>query len=218
MYRLLLSTTLFGLTAFTLIGQTPTQAPPPAPQSGVPADAAAPLTPQPAGPLSISTRSGRVRSVVNGPDGSIQSLTLRDGTNVVVPPYGNPIANRVRQGTLVHITGKTTDLGGQNQITTQSIRVGRETFVFEAGVPNSTGAALVGGGPALPPPPPAAGATPPPPSPGRPVPPPPPTAGPVSPPPPPGPGMLPSAPRAATPSRPATGAPPAPATGAPAAP
>ena len=178
MHTLLFRAALLSLASLPISGQAITQVPTTV-SGNVPTNPRPGLAPPAPAAQSLITRSGRVRSVTTGPDGTVQGFLLQDGSAVEIPQAIQ--AFQVHEGSSVHVTGQVSAVAGSGRINAETVRVGRKTFLFAAAP--QAGSAMIAGAALVPPPPgkaplplPAAGTVPPlpPPPPGGPVPPPPP--------------------------------------------
>ncbi len=147
----------FALSAFC-------QTPPPAPPA---ANVSAPQPPRPALPSRngvATSHSGRVSSIIYGPQGEVQGLTLRNGIAVTLPPeLAMRLQSNVNRGTRVQVSGIQRMIAGQASLVAQSITANGQTFVAAAPVVDRvpgapiTGPAMAAGAPPPPPPPGPAG-------------------------------------------------------------
>ena len=163
---------------------------PPAP-APPPADASTPPPPPLLQAGSATTRSSRVNTVIYGPQGEIQALTLRDGVVVTLPPdLASRLQSSIIRGRRIQVSGVERVIAGQASLVAQSLTANGQIFSAMParpgtvvgitpppprpggpGGPEGPGAplGLVGPpdrrGPTAPPPPAPNGATPPPPAP-----------------------------------------------------
>lgn len=144
--------------------------PPPPPQYGAPPPPP-PVGYAPAPPPTATaglvaggapvTRTSHVRTIIYGPQGEVQGLTLRDGVAVSVPPdLGIQLRGVLNRGTLIQVSGQQQAIGGETTLFAQSVTANQQTF---ASAPPPTGAPA--GSPPPPPPPPGGPVPPPPPPP-----------------------------------------------------
>lgn len=94
------------------------------------------------------TRTSHVRTIIYGPQGEVQGLTLRDGMAVSVPPdLGIQLRGVLSRGTLIQVSGQQQAIGGETVLFAQSIVANKQT---SASAPPPTGAPA--GSPPPPPP------------------------------------------------------------------
>ena len=137
-------------------------------------------------------RHSRVSSVAYGPQGEIQSLTLKNGETITIAPgLGQQLRSAVHKGTSLQVSGLEQTASGQRTLLARSVTVKGQTYTADTQAGPATPAPATDAAPPPPdgaaPPDPAAlppseGAAPPPPPPGPP--PPPPSSGGAPPPPP----------------------------------
>lgn len=150
--------------AWSVFAQTPPpvprQTPPPAPSLSSPQPLPAGAAPQLESGGTVR-HSGRVSSVVYGPQGEMQAFTLRDGVAVNVPPeLAARLQSLVSRGSRVHVVGTQRMNAGQASLIAESITANGQTFVASPPLADrapsklNPDAAMAAGAPPPPPPPP----------------------------------------------------------------
>ena len=108
------------------------QTPPPALPAGNVSAPQAPLSAPQSRDGVATSHSGRVSSVIYGPQGEVQGLTLRNGIAVALPPeLAMRLQSSVTRGARVQVSGVQRMIAGQASLVAQSITANGQTFVSE---------------------------------------------------------------------------------------